>query len=214
MKIKYSLISNIVIVLMVIFATWMMFTGFTFMGESMVLSSSKQSMFKFYTVDSNVLMGIVSSIFIYYLVKNKEIPRWLYSLKLLGTVGVALTFFTVVFYLAPTTKYGFLSMFLNANLFYHLLVPLLSMITFECFEKTNTLDMKDVFFGMSSMILYGIFYVFNVFTHMENGHVSYLYDWYFFAQGGVLGCIIVFSIILVITFLISYFLWKRNHIEK
>ena len=214
MKIKYSLISNIVIVLMVIFSTWMMFTGFTFMGESMVLSSSKLSMFKYFTVDSNLLMGIISSIFIYYLSKKKEIPRWLFSLKLLGTVGVALTFFTVVFYLAPTTKYGFLAMFMNANLFYHLLVPLLSMITFVCFEKTNFLNIKDVFFGMSSMILYGILYVFNVFTHMENGHVSYIYDWYFFAQGGVFSCFVVFSIMLVVTFFISYLLWKRNHIEK
>lgn len=214
MNIKYSLISNTIIVLMVVMATIMMFTGFSFMGESVVLSSSKLSMFKYFTVDSNLLMGIISCIFIYYLVKKMTIPKWLYSLKLLGTVGVALTFFTVVFYLAPTTKYGFLSMFMNANLFYHLLVPVLSMMTFVCFEKTNSLNIKDVFFGMSCMILYGIFYVFNVFTHMENGYVSYLYDWYFFAQGGVLGCIIVFSIMLVITFLISYFLWKRNHIEK
>ena len=191
---------------MVSIASIMMFTGLSFTNHSLVLTIRGFAMFKLYTVDSNVLMGIVSSIFIYYLVKNKEIPRWLYSLKLLGTVGVALTFFTVVFYLAPTTKYGFLSMFLNANLFYHLLVPLLSMITFVCFEKTNTLDIKNVSFGMSSMVLYGIYYLANVFIHMENGHVSYLYDWYFFAQGGVLGCIIVFSIILVITFLISYFL--------
>ena len=88
------------------------------------------------------------------------------------------------------------------------------MITFVCFEKTNTLDIKDVFFGMSSMVLYGICYLANVFIHMENGHVSYFYDWYFFAQGGVLGCFVVFSIMLVITFFISYFLWKRNHIEK
>ena len=216
MNIKYSLISNIIIVLMVVIATIMMFTGFSFMGESVVLSSSKLSMFKYFTVDSNSLMGIISCIFIYFLVKKKTIPKWLYSLKLLGTVGVSLTFFTVVFYLAPTTKYGYFSMFLNANLFYHLLVPVLSMITFLFFEKTFCLEFRDVLIGMSSMILYGIFYLTNVFIHMEHGKVSYIYDWYFFAQGGVLGCFIVLAIMLVVTFLISYSLWNgmRKYVSK
>lgn len=213
MKIKYSLISNIIIVLMVVMATIMMFTGFSFMGKSMVLSSSKLSMFKYFTVDSNFLMGMISCIFVYYLVKKKDIPKWLYSLKLLGTVGVALTFFTVVFYLAPTTKYGYFSMFLNANLFYHLFVPVLSMITFLFFEKTSSLEFNDVLIGMGSMIIYGIFYLTNVFMHMEEGKVSYIYDWYFFAQGGVVGCFIVLAIMLVVTFLISYFLWKGNKVR-
>ena len=103
-KIKISILLNLLIVIFTIFASIVMFTGFAFMSSSFVLESSSISMFRFFTVDSNILMGIASLIFIFYEIcllkgKIKEIPKALYIFKLMATSGVALTFFVVFFYL-------------------------------------------------------------------------------------------------------------------
>ena len=63
-KIKISLIINIIIVLFTVSSAIMMFTGFKFMHGIDILSVSHIEMFKFYTVDSNLLMGLVSLIFL------------------------------------------------------------------------------------------------------------------------------------------------------
>ena len=66
-KIKISLILNIIIVLLVLLGSIFMFTGFRFMPASdLVLQTSKLGMFKYYTVDSNILVGIVSLFLIIY----------------------------------------------------------------------------------------------------------------------------------------------------
>lgn len=66
-KLKISLVLNIIIVLFTVIAIIMMFTGFGFTnGEEPVLETTKLGMFKFFTVDSNLLMGIVSLIFVIY----------------------------------------------------------------------------------------------------------------------------------------------------
>ena len=65
-KIKISLIINIIIVLIVIIGNIFMFTGIKFMPGGSLLEVSKIEMFKFYTVDSNILIGIISLIFIIY----------------------------------------------------------------------------------------------------------------------------------------------------
>ena len=62
-KYKISLILNIIIVIMVIGASIMMFTGFRFMPGEIILESNKLGMFKFFTVDSNLFMGIISLLF-------------------------------------------------------------------------------------------------------------------------------------------------------
>ena len=100
-KLKVSLILNIIIVLFTIIASTMMFTGIKFSnGVEPVLETTKLGMFKFFTVDSNLLMGIVSLIFIIYevwILKNKkeDIPKNICILKLMATTAVALTFFVV-----------------------------------------------------------------------------------------------------------------------
>ena len=56
-KIKISLVLNIIIVLFTIIACFMMFTGLKFSnGVEPVLETTKLGMFKFFTVDSNLLM--------------------------------------------------------------------------------------------------------------------------------------------------------------
>ena len=145
-KYKISLILNIIIVIMVIGASIMMFTGFRFMPGEIILESNKLGMFKFFTVDSNLFMGIISLLFAIFeirLLKDNihEIPRYMYILKLMATTSVTLTFLVVFTYLGPLVGNIYL-MILNSNLFFHLLVPVFSLITFIFFEKNNKISFK------------------------------------------------------------------------
>ena len=106
-----SLIINIIIVLFTVSSAIMMFTGFKFMHGIDILSVSHIEMFKFYTVDSNLLMGLVSLLFLIDEIKLlkgkiKEISTFKYILKLTSTVGVTLTFLTVFLYLGNIVDGG------------------------------------------------------------------------------------------------------------
>ena len=79
-KVKTSLIMNIIITILVILGTTFMFTGFKFMPSDDLLVASNIEMFKFFTVDSNILMGLIALVLAIYeirlLKKNiKEIPK-------------------------------------------------------------------------------------------------------------------------------------------
>ena len=63
-NIKVSLILNIIIVLFVTIGTIFMFNGIEFMSNTKILESTGFGAFKFYTVDSNVLVAIGSFILI------------------------------------------------------------------------------------------------------------------------------------------------------
>ena len=217
-RIEKSLIANILIFIMVVLGTIFMFTGFEFMASTSVLSTSGLALLKYYTVDSNILVGIASLFMIvyeYWLIKKKikNIPKYVYVLKYIGTVGVTLTFCVTLFYLAPALGDKLWFLYQNANLFFHLLVPILSFISFVFLEKT-TLDFKYTFYGISTMIIYGLFYLGNVLIHQENGKVLSKYDWYGFVRGGAFSIVIVFLIVLIITYFISFIILKLNKSKK
>ena len=217
-KYKISLILNIIIFMMVICASTMMFTGFRFMPGEIILESNKLSMFKFFTVDSNLFMGIISLLFAIFeirLLKGsiKEMPRYMYILKLMATTGVTLTFLVVFTYLGPLVGNIYL-MILNSNLFFHLLVPVFSMITFVFFERNNKMSFKYSFYGLIPVIMYGLYYLINVLIHMNNGIVSPVYDFYYFVQNGVWTTFIVIPVMMIISYVISLGLWGFNRIKN
>ena len=135
----------------------------------------------------------------------------MYILKLMATTAVGLTFFVVFAYLGPITKGGIMSMLRNSNFFLHLVIPVLSIITFIFFEKTDKIKLRHVFLGLVPTLVYAIFYLTNILIHMENHKVSPTYDWYWFVQNGVWTALIVAPIIILITYMISFILWKLNH---
>ena len=217
-KYKISFIFNIIIFMMVIGASTMMFTGFRFMPGEIILESNKLGMFKFFTVDSNLFMGIISLLFAIFeirLLKGKidKIPRYMYILKLMATTSVALTFIVVFAYLWPLVGSLYL-MILNSNLFFHLLVPVFSIITFVFFERNNKISFKYSFYGVIPVIMYGLFYLINVLIHMNNGIVSPVYDFYWFVQNGVWTSFIVVPVMFIISHIISLILWRFNRIKS
>lgn len=215
-RLKISILLNIIIVVFTIFASIVMFTGFKFMhGAEPVLESTKFGAFRFFTVDSNAFMGIASFAFMIEEIKllkgiNKSINKKMYILKLMATTAVTITFLTVFLYLGPISKDGIPSMIQNSNLFFHLIIPVLSIITFVFFEKTNTISFKNTLFGIIPTLIYELYYLINILIHMENGKVSPLYDWYWFLQNGVWTAIIVAPFMLIVSYLVSIVLWKIN----
>lgn len=214
-KLKVSLGINIVIFIFVAVATVFMLLGIQFMGYEPSLSVRGIDAFRFFTVESNVLMGLMALIFAIFEIKvlkgrRKYIPSKIYILKHIFTVAVVLTMVTTAAFLAPTAPNGYFSMFKNSNLFYHFVVPLLSLITFVFFEGTGKIRFRYTFFGVLPMIVYGVFYSINIFSHMEYGRVSIVYDWYGFAQSGTRELIFVIPVIISATYLISYLLWEFN----
>ena len=212
-KIKISFILNIVIVIFTILASIMMFTDFKFMnGIEPILEVTKLGMFKFFTVDSNLLVGIASLILAIYekrLLNNRitSIPIKYYILKFIATVSVSLTFLVVFFYLGPISPNGISSLLQNSNLFFHLIIPLLSMVSFIFFEYNDSFKFKYVLYSIIPTVAYEIFYLINVLIHIENGKVSPQYDWYYFIQGGLWQIIIMIPFMIFITYIIGVVIW-------
>ena len=215
MKTKISLAINIIIVVLTIFAAVIMFTGIKFMEGGYHVESTKLGLLRLFTVQSNLFMGIVAAIFAFKEIrilkgKEKEISTKMYVIKLMSTTAVGLTFLTVFGYLGIIVPGGVIELLKNSNLFFHLLIPVLSMINFAIFERTNKLKFRYTLFGLIPTIVYGIFYATNVLIHMENGKVSPTYDWYWFVQGGIWQMAIVVPLMLAVTYVISLILWRIN----
>ncbi len=215
-----SIIFNSLIILCFIFASIIVFTGFEFMhGQGIELEPTMKNMLKFFTVDSNIFMFVVAIIFLVYDVlllkkKIKKIPKKIYILKLMSTSGVSLTLTVVILYLQWIVKGGLWTLLMNSNLFLHLIIPVLSIITFVFFEKSKELKFKDTFYGLVPMGLYGLFYITNVLVHTHHWEVSPKYDFYYFVYNGVWKLFIVLPIILALNYLISYLLYRFNRVKK
>ncbi len=212
---KASIILHALIFTFTLFATVSMIVGFQFMGDVKILSSKNFKAFKYFTVDSNVLAGIASLIAIAFKLsptgrKAKKIPRPLYILLLASTTSVTLTMMVTVFFLAPRSTTTYLAYFMNSNLFMHLLTPLLCIVDFIFLEPAERHPFRISFCGVIPMILYSVFYLTNIFTHLEGGRTSRTYDWYGFLDGGLNTVYFVIPLIIAITWLFSLGLRALN----
>lgn len=193
-------------------------TVFTFVDVRLTGSigtSSGVDSLKYYTVLSNIVATFISGAacvrdYLFLKGKKGQFTRTFFALKLAGTTGVALTFLIVMFYLAPFNADGFFSMFYNSNLFFHLLIPLLSIIVFVFFENRNDIDFHYTFVSVIPTLVYGLFYAVNAALHTSEGEIIPEYDWYRFFYGGVWAAIAIYFVILCLTYLISFLLWKFN----
>ena len=219
-KLMTSMIINLIIFAMVVFASIVMFFNIRLMGGSeLVLESTKLGMFRFFTVQSNIFMGIVALLFAikeYKLLKGNidKISNKMYTLKLVATTSVALTFFVVFAYLGRISEYGIVALLMNSNLFFHLIIPVFSILVFVILERNKNISFKYTLFGMAPTFLYELYYVCNILVHMENNKVSPVYDWYYFVQNGVHTAVIVAPMMLLVTYIICLILWALNKKNK
>jgi hypothetical protein len=105
--------------------------------------------FKFYTNLSNVLAMFASLLYIiYYFKKNALLNNVMLYLKMISTIGLLITFLTVIFVLGPNGASknglkGYLDyLFPHGLLFLHVLCPIIGVISFTKFESNKKLDNK------------------------------------------------------------------------
>lgn len=188
---KLNLFFDLLIVFFVIISVYTMLNG-----NDSVLSSSKASAFKYFTVQSNVFMGITASISLYYLLfKKDKYPTWIVVLKLVAVTCLTVTFLTVLFYLAPLM--GLFLVFEGANLYMHLIIPVLSIICFVLLEPKVDYKFKWNFYSIIPSGTYGIIYLINISVFNDFGNVQG-WDWYAFGTFGIgIGFVMLFGLNLI-----------------
>ena len=143
---------------------------------------------RFFTVLSNLLAGGASAAYAICLVRLLRgsaavIPRGVALAKYAGAVSTALTLMTVLLFLGPRAKEGFFSMFRGANLWFHLIVPVLAALDLCCLNPDGPLSLADSLLACAPMALYALFYVGNLALNGlgKDGRGN---DWYGFMAGG------------------------------
>lgn len=212
-KMRTAFTLNILIFAFVVFAIAWMLSGI----NPGVLSIGRIEAFKYFTIDSNILMGIcalIAALDQRKVLKGEkaEVSASSHILKLVGTTSVTLTMIITVFFLTPTAAatYGVLALFYYSNFFLHLVNPILSIVVFIAFEKTIKIRARHTLTGIVPMLAYAVFYVASAATHIHDGVIDAGYDWYGFFFAGIQSVVVVVPILVALTYAISFALWKLN----
>lgn len=187
-KNKIRIIINAILSLMV-FVVWIL--SF-FLWRDSTLGGSGWSDLKYFTVESNLLVGVVAVIYLVYrLVKGGELPKWLSVLKYLSAAAVFVTFTVVVVFLGP--MYGYGRMYYGSNLFFHLLIPLFAIAEYVVFGEE--LSFRESFYAVAPPVLYGIGYLTNCIVNGVGSWETVKNDWYLFLEWGYPVGIVIFIVI-------------------
>ena len=211
LKISFAL--NIVTTVFVIVAYVMGTFNIHFVEDP--LSSNGYDLLKYFTVQSNLLAGAASALtawFTYKVIKGRAtaIPKGVVIFKYLSVIGVSVTMFTVMFYLAPITKSGYFSLFVNSNLFFHFLAPLLSLLSFVLFEHTEVLTIKHTFFGMAHFVLYGAVYMIIAYSNMVGGVIPHEYNWYLLADPDPIVTVFTSAVMTALVYVVCLLVYIGN----
>ena len=156
---------------------------------------------RFYTVLSNLLVGIASVIWTVAFAKasGRAVPPWVEILKYIAAVSVFLTFTIVALFLGPL--YGHQYLYLGANLWFHLIIPVIAVMEMM-FLSERRITARDNRLALYPTILYGVFYMLN---NVINGIGIWpdTNDWYGFLLWGYPVGILIFIGIGVVTWLLG-----------
>jgi len=205
-KLIASLIFNIVI----------FFTMITGIAIYITIERYGWIVLKFFTYQSNIVMGIISLVYSIYLIlilkgKLKQIPKQLEIVKLMTTAGVVLTFVTVICILGPSSGWN-KELYSNSSFVYHFVEPILALVTFILFEHSdNGIKYKETWYGIIHIGAYCIFYTVMGLTHIKDGKVPWEYDWYGFINTFTLKwCWVAIILMVGMGYLMVWLLWLAN----
>ena len=161
----------------------------------------------YFTVDSNLLAAAASLAAAAGAVRRLRDPgrplsRALGIFKLAASASVGLTFLTILIWLGPPT--GYEGVFSNVQLPLHLIVPLLSILSYVFLDRHEPLPFRASFFAVLPTALYGAVYLTNVvFTrHWKDFYKLYAGGrWYISAV-----------IMLAISFVLGAALWGAHRL--
>jgi len=176
MKSKVRIILNAALAVTV-FTVWIL--SFFFWRDS-ALGGSGWADLKYFTVQSNLLVGVVAVLWVVVYVIKRETPLWLSVLRYVAASAVFVTFSVVVLFLGP--MYGYGRMYYGANLFFHLIIPLVAVAESALFGEE--ISFKQSFFAMIPPVVYGIGYVTNCIVNGVGTWDTVRNDWYSFLEWG------------------------------
>ena len=198
-KINTRILINVFIEIIVPYS-WLRMVFST--SDGVLVSTGLRSL-KYFTILSNLLEGFASVVFLLNL-KNKK--QWVNLLKYVAAVSVGLTFLVVVVFLGPL--FGYLFMFIGVNFWLHLIVPVLAMVEFVIYNR-EIFTVKDNLIASLPMVIYGIFYLGNIIINGV-GQWPDSNDWYGFMSWGLPVSIVIFFVIVAVTYGIGLVLRKLN----
>lgn len=198
-NLNIRIIINLFIAIIVPYA-WLKMVFTT--SEGVLVTGGLRSL-KFFTILSNLLEGFAS---LMYLINGNKDKRKLNVLKYVAATSVGLTFLTVLVFLGPLFGYRF--MFIGVSFWLHLIVPVLAMVEYVVFNNCK-MNLKDNMMAVVPMLMYGVFYLGNI---MINGVGEWPHsnDWYGFVSWGMPIGIVIFFVIIAVTYGIGLVLRKMN----
>ena len=148
---------------------------------------------KYYTWQSNLFAGITCLLYFVFgllLISKKinKIPFTIYLLKFVGLVALMVTFLTVALIFEPILIFNKSSyhMYSNSNMFFHLIVPVINLLSFIFLEEQPKYKFRFSLLTTSSTLIYGLYYLINVLVHLNSDlTVDRKYDWYGYASNGI-----------------------------
>lgn len=162
-------------------------------------SDSWKSLFRYFTVLSNVLCAI-TSVFVLVAWAFGDLPQWVVILKFVGTSAVTVTLLTVFLFLGPFSG-EWKHLLSGGDLFMHLFNPLMAIVSLCFFEHTEFAFAWSLL-GLVPVILYGAWYFYHVVLLPEDRRME---DFYGFNKNGRWYISIAFMI--VIALVASVGLW-------
>lgn len=113
-----------------------------------------ETVFMYFTIQSNIAIAIICLIGAILLIRNKEIHYAWYVVKLVGTVAITLTGVVFCFVLAPTMGAGAWG---PANVLTHVIVPICSIVDFFIVAVAYKYRRIDILFVIIPPLLYAIY---------------------------------------------------------
>ena len=215
MRKKIVVILNVILIVLMSIGLFMMFSKHAQRNPEAFIERGFRN-FRYFTVLSNVYSGLTAIVYLVLLIcRSKAKDSTLMSiLKLTSSSAVGVTFTVILFFLGPL--YGHGRMYTNANLIFHLLMPVLAMIEFVVFpafesEKENDFSLKKCLYAGIPVVLYGMAYLMNNILGGSGGIYPDTNDFYGFLRWGYPVGVLIFVFIVLMAVGIACFLrWIKK----
>lgn len=129
---------------------------------------------RFFTLLSNMLCAL-SSLLLVTAAAGGHVPFPVWLLRYIATAGVTVTLATVMIYLGPAA--GYKAMLSGRDLYFHLIGPVLSVISFCFMERFFSLTLPLSLTGVLPVAVYGGVYLYKVVLGPEKGRWEDFYGY-------------------------------------
>ena len=197
-----------ILLTVLVFGSWL---GVFFFGSGSLIQNGLGSL-RFFTMLSNLFVGFVAIAWLISVGKSEDgrASARVELFKYIAAASVGLTCATVLFFLGPI--YGYPAMFEGYNLPMHLITPVIAIIEI-IFMSDAQYTKRDNLLAIIPPLLYGIGYLANILIN-GMGEWPDTNDWYFFFYWGYPIGVLIYVVILAVTWLIGFLMRKLQRAGK